>query len=190
MAAANPELLKHIKLAKNKKLFFAYIAKGTNGKLIVSKKKVTSKQIKEAKDELGGGTPITGRVIGKPDDMLFEVVKPPPGTLAAALKKALKHECSLNVHPNIQLAGNADDEEEVEIDEKELAGDEGDEEEDEGEDESEEDGDHKGHKPLDCQGDQLDHPEVASVTKAWGTRKTGTLHSQRRDDCRGRRRAR
>src|SRR5262245_38868173 len=136
MPEIDKELKKHLKLVKTKKLFFCYLAKGTTGKLIISKKKVTSKQIKEAKDELGGGSPITGRVLGPLDDMLFEVVKPPPGTLAAALKKNVKLHCGMNIFPNIQLAGNADDEEELNFDDVVDTGDEADEKEDENEGET------------------------------------------------------
>ena len=62
MAAEDPELALALKAAKGKKMYFAFIPKGAgDGKLIVSKKKIPPKLIAEARKEIGGGTPVTGR---------------------------------------------------------------------------------------------------------------------------------
>jgi hypothetical protein len=97
------ELVKGLKQAKSRPQFFAYIAKASHGKLIVSKKKVPAKAIKAARDELGCGTPIIGKVSGPLGNMLFEVVKAPPGTLGAMLKKIAKVHSGLTIKPSVQI---------------------------------------------------------------------------------------
>jgi peptidoglycan hydrolase-like protein with peptidoglycan-binding domain len=110
--AADPELLAALKMAKGKKMFFAYIPKGpADGKLIVSKVKIPPKDIAAAKKELSGGTPITGKCMGSPSDMMFTTVKPAPGTLAAAIKIVTKRDAGLPVIATFQLAADADVEE-------------------------------------------------------------------------------
>jgi WD40 repeat protein len=51
------ELTTALKQAKSKKMFFALVPKGAEGKLIVAKKKILPKEIAEAKKEIGGGLP-------------------------------------------------------------------------------------------------------------------------------------
>src|SRR5262245_27601328 len=101
------ELTAALKQAKSKQMFFAFILKGTDGQLLISKTKIPPKAIAEAKKEIGG-VPIAGKCSGPIDDMLFQVVKQPPATLGAALKKVVKRETGLTIVPNVQLAGDAD----------------------------------------------------------------------------------
>jgi peptidoglycan hydrolase-like protein with peptidoglycan-binding domain len=107
---ADETLTAALRLAKSKKMFFAFIPKGPDGKLIVSKKKILPKEIADAKKELGGGTPVTGKCFGKASDLVFQVAKAPPATLAVTIKKVAKRETGLTIDPNVQLAADADEE--------------------------------------------------------------------------------
>lgn len=112
MADIDSDLLLALKQAKSKKMFFAFIPKGSEGKLIVSKKKIPQKVVAEAKKEVGGGTAVTGKCMGPFDGMVFEVVKAVPPAMTASMKKVIKRDTGLTVLPDIQLAGDADDDEE------------------------------------------------------------------------------
>src|SRR5262252_3360289 len=101
------ELTTALKQAKSKKMFFAFILKGSDGQLLVSKAKIPPKEIAEAKKDVGG-VPITGKCFGPINDLLFQVAKQPPPTLSAALKKVVKRDTGLTIVPNVQLAGDAD----------------------------------------------------------------------------------
>ena len=109
---ADVELVTALKQAKSKKMFFAFVPKGTDGKLIVRKARIPPKEIAEAKKELGGGTPITGKCIGDGGTMVFQVAKPQPPTLTAALKRVIRRDSGLSLEPDVQVAGDADAEEE------------------------------------------------------------------------------
>jgi hypothetical protein len=64
MTMPDADLAAALKQAKSKKMFFAFVPKGSDGKLIVSKAKVPPKLIAEAKKEIGGGTAVTGMCFG------------------------------------------------------------------------------------------------------------------------------
>jgi hypothetical protein len=105
------DLAAAIKMAKSKKMRFAFVLKGSDGKLILAKGKIPPKQIAEARSEMGGGTLVTGKCTGPLNNLVFQVVKPPPSTLAAVLKKVVKNEAGLTIAPEVQLAADADTEE-------------------------------------------------------------------------------
>jgi hypothetical protein len=108
MADAN--LAAGLKQAKSKKMFFAFVGKGTDGKLIVSKTKVSPKDIATAKKETGGSMAVTGKCFGDgSSSLVFLVAKPAAATLAAALKKAAHRDAGLTISPDVQVAGDADD---------------------------------------------------------------------------------
>src|SRR5215510_3517443 len=98
-------------MAKSKKMFFAFIPKGADGKLIVSKKKIPPKEITEAKKEIGGGTPVTGKCIGPLEGMVFQVAKAASPTLGPAIKKVTKRDAGLNLVPEVKLEKDADQDE-------------------------------------------------------------------------------
>ena len=108
MAEVDADLVTALKLAKGKKMFFAFIPKGSDGKLILSKKKIPPKEIAEAKKELGGSNAIIGKCFGPIGNMVFQVVKQPPPTLEAALKKVAKRDAGLALVPSFQVDGAAD----------------------------------------------------------------------------------
>src|SRR5262245_47153237 len=94
------ELTTALKQAKSKKMFFAFILKGSDGQLLVSKTKVSPKAIAEAKKQVGG-VPITGKCFGPINDLVFQVVKQQPPTLGSALKKVVKRDAGLTIVPNV-----------------------------------------------------------------------------------------
>src|SRR5258706_12560229 len=112
----NLELVAALKQAKSKKMFFAFIPKGSDGKLIVSKNKIPAKELAEAKKEVGGGSPVTGKCFGASDSMVFQVAKPGAETLSASIRKAVQRDAGFKIIPEVQVAGGADgDEEDAEV---------------------------------------------------------------------------
>jgi hypothetical protein len=97
-----------LKQAKGKKFFFAFVPKGSDGKLIVSKKKIPPKEIADAKKEIGGGTPVTGKCIGEGNTMVFHVAKPTAPALAAIVKKVIHRDALLNLVAEFLVASDAD----------------------------------------------------------------------------------
>ncbi len=113
MADLDAELVTALKMAKSKKMNFVFVPRGgSDGKLILSKAKIPDKEIAEVRKEIGGGTPIKGKCIGEFGNMLFQVLKPPPPTMPAALKKVIKLNAGLTVIPNVMTAADAEAEEE------------------------------------------------------------------------------
>jgi hypothetical protein len=105
------DLLAALKQAKMKKMFFAFVPKGTDGKLLISKKKIPPKVIQEAKKEIGGGMPVTGKCFGEEGTMVFLVAKPAPPALTAAVKKVARRDSGLTIDPEFRVAHDADAEE-------------------------------------------------------------------------------
>jgi peptidoglycan hydrolase-like protein with peptidoglycan-binding domain len=115
MADLDTDLIANLKMAKTKKMNFVFIPRGgSDGKLILSKKKIPDKEIAEAKKDIGGGAPIKGKCIGEFGAMMFQVLKAPPATMQAALKKVIKLNSGLNVVPNVMTAADAEADEEEE----------------------------------------------------------------------------
>jgi hypothetical protein len=108
---ADADLAAALKQAKSKPMFFAFIQKGPDGKLIVARSKIASKQIADAKKEMGGGSPVTGKCFGAADgSMVFQVAKAAPA-LGAALKKVAQRDAGIAIKPDVQVAADADSEE-------------------------------------------------------------------------------
>lgn len=103
------DLVTAIKQAKSKKMYFAFIPKGGEGKLLVSKAKIKGKDIAAAKKEIGGGSAVIGKCTGPLDDLVFEVAKEYPNSLCAAIKKAAKKDCGLNIFPSFKVSGDAEE---------------------------------------------------------------------------------
>ena len=101
-------LTAELKQAKSTKMFFAFVPKGSDGKLLVSKTKISPKQISDAKKEIGGGTPVTGTCFGDGSTMVFQVAKA-AATLANAIKNVAKRDAGVT---KMRLASEADSGEE------------------------------------------------------------------------------
>jgi len=108
MADIDKDLLTALKQAKTKKMFFAFVPKGSDGKLLVSKVKIPAKEIAETKKEIGGGAPVLGKCIGEGGAMVFYVAKQAPPAMAAALKKVVKRDTALTIDPDFRVAGDAE----------------------------------------------------------------------------------
>jgi hypothetical protein len=102
------ELRVGLKQAKQKKMFFAFVPKGTDGKLIVSKRKIPPKDIADAKKEIGGSAAVLGKCFGEEGAMVFEVAKAVAPTLTAAVKKVAKRETGLTLQPEFRVVSEAD----------------------------------------------------------------------------------
>jgi peptidoglycan hydrolase-like protein with peptidoglycan-binding domain len=102
------ELAGALKAAKAKPMYFAFIPKGAgDGKLIVSKTKISPKLIAEAKKAMGGA-PVTGKCSGPPAAMIFQVSKAAPGTLVGAIKKVAQRDAGFPIIAEFQVAADAD----------------------------------------------------------------------------------
>jgi len=101
-AALDAELIAALRMAKGRKMFFAFLLKGSDGKLIVSPSLIGADKINEAKKEFGGGSPWVGTCEGPFIKMVFKVTKAPPATMHAAIKKAVKRDAGLGIEPIIE----------------------------------------------------------------------------------------
>jgi hypothetical protein len=106
---ADATLAAGLKQAKSKKMFFAFVGKGMDGKLIVSRTKVSAKDITAAKKETGGSMAVTGKCFGDgSSSLVFLVAKPAPATLAAAIKKVAHRDAGVTIDPDVEVASDAD----------------------------------------------------------------------------------
>jgi hypothetical protein len=106
------DLAAALKMAKTREMFFAFLPRGSDGTLIVSKTKIPTKEIAEAKREMGGGTLVTGKCSGPLSELVFEVARKAPSTMAATLRKVVKRDTGLTIAPDVRLAGDEDEEDE------------------------------------------------------------------------------
>lgn len=105
------ELTTMLKQAHMRKMFFAIILKGTDGKLIVSKRKIHPIEIGEAKKEIGGGTLVVeGTCYGAFSAMVFQVAEAPPAMLGATLQKVIKRDTGLDIIVRVKVALHPEDE--------------------------------------------------------------------------------
>jgi hypothetical protein len=110
---AELDLAAMLRMAKGKKMFFAFVPKGMDGRLLVSKTKIPPKLIVEAKQEIGASVVVKGKCFGPINNMVFQVAKPAPATLAAAIKKVAKRDAGMNLIADFQVAADAESEEET-----------------------------------------------------------------------------
>src|SRR5262249_5164437 len=89
---------------------FAFLGKGTGGKLLAAKK-LAPKVIAETK-KAEGGTLFKGRLFGDDGQLVFEVAKEPPATLAKQLKTTITRDAALMMQ--VEIRGGAYQEEEEE----------------------------------------------------------------------------
>ncbi len=105
------DLITALRLAKTTPMFFAFVAKGaSDGKLLMSRRKVSTGEIAEAKKEVGGGTIFTGRCVGESGELVFETPKAPPSSLAKQLKAVIRRDAGMTVKVDTRQAGSEDDE--------------------------------------------------------------------------------
>jgi hypothetical protein len=108
--AEDKELANNLRQARSKVMFFAFVNKGMDGKLLVDKKKIPPKDAAEVKKALGGGTITQGRCKPVGDVLVFEVAKDPPATLLATLRKVVKRDAGLTFELDIRAASDLEEE--------------------------------------------------------------------------------
>ncbi len=92
------ELAANVKIAKTKRMHFAFVAKGSSdGALVLAKSKVPPALITDAKKKSGGTQVFKGACFGEEGKLVFEMAKDPPATLATALKKVIQRDASVSI---------------------------------------------------------------------------------------------
>jgi hypothetical protein len=94
MAEVDAGLAASLKEAKKKTMAFAFVTNGTDGKLMVDKKKIPEKATAEAKKACGGKV-VRGRCHDEEGTLVFEVGKPAPATFPSLVKKLVKRDAGL-----------------------------------------------------------------------------------------------
>jgi hypothetical protein len=109
MSMSEPALVQALKQAHATPMFFAFVldSRGTDGKLIASRRKIHSQEIAEAGKGLEGGITVRGTFSGPITRMVFKVIRQPPATLAGTLKNVIKRDADLHVVVVIQVASES-----------------------------------------------------------------------------------
>lgn len=112
MADVDSKLVAALRQAKTMPMYFAFIAKGTtDGVLLVAKKKISVKEINEAKAASGGRLVFRGRCGGEEGKMVFDVPKEPPSTLAKQIKTVIHRDAGLTMNVEMRVATDLEEEE-------------------------------------------------------------------------------
>lgn len=90
------QLAAMIKLAQTQEMQFVAVKGGGAAKLLMAKSKVPPKDVAEAMEHTNGKIIARGRCVAEDGTLMFECDKPPPGTLAAVLRNAIKEEAKLS----------------------------------------------------------------------------------------------
>jgi hypothetical protein len=107
-ATLDKDLTTTLKAARGgRPMQFAFLPKGSEGKLLVAKK-VPLKQIAETKKETGASSVIKGRCVGEDGTLVFYVAKEPPGTLLGQLRKRLKEDAGVTYPIEIRVSSDAE----------------------------------------------------------------------------------
>ena len=106
MADVDAKLAASLKQAKTTLMYFVFVAKGNEGKLLVDKKRISPKDAAEAKKECGGGTIFKGRCKSEEGTLVFEVGKVFPPTVAALTKRIIKQTAGLIFDVEYRLAAD------------------------------------------------------------------------------------
>lgn len=100
-----------LRQAKQQPMFFAFVPKGTiDGALLVAKKKISTKEVNEAKAEIGGKKVLRGRCVGEDGKLVFELAKEPPGTLAKQLKKVIHESAGMMMGVECRVVADLEEE--------------------------------------------------------------------------------
>lgn len=98
-----------LKQAKTRRMYFAFVVKGgTDGALIVAKKKIPPTAIAEAKKKCGGSAVIRGACFGEDGKWVFETAAEPPATLGNALKIVARRDTGLTIAPLCRIGTDPD----------------------------------------------------------------------------------
>src|SRR5262245_13557520 len=106
MAQVDAKLAAALKQAKTNPMFFVFVANGNEGKLLVDRNKINSKDADAAKKKCGGGTVHWGRCKGAEGLMVFEVGKVVSPTIAGLTKKIIKQDTGQNCDVEYRFAAD------------------------------------------------------------------------------------
>jgi len=105
MSQIDDKLAAALKQASRTPMNFAFVAKGsTQGKLVVSRTRLTAKEVAEAKRAAGHGKLFRGRCIGKDGKLVFETAQEPPPTLDNQLRRIIKDQAGLTFKVETRIA--------------------------------------------------------------------------------------
>jgi hypothetical protein len=111
MPRKDDNLRKALREAESKKMYFVFIPKGSEGKLIVAKSKIPSRDIAQLKKETAGGTPVAGKCFGPLAELTFQIGTEPPPALSAAIDRVAHRDAGLTIVSKIRVDTGADAEE-------------------------------------------------------------------------------
>ena len=94
---ADADLKAALLAAKKKPMNFALVVRGGEAVLTVSKKAIVAKDIKEMKEDAGGGKTYEGVVEGDDKGLVFKVSGAPPASLDRIVKKCIREDAGLSV---------------------------------------------------------------------------------------------
>jgi hypothetical protein len=107
-ATLDKDLTSTLKAARGgRPMRFAFLPKGSEGKLLVAKK-VPPQEIAETKKEIGASAVFKGRCVGEGGTLVFYVAKEPPGTLLGQLRKRLKEDAGVTYPIEIRVSSDAE----------------------------------------------------------------------------------
>lgn len=111
MADVDTQLVTALRQCTSTRMYFAFIPVGTSGKLLVSKKKPSTKEIADAKKASGGKTAFEGRCINEGGTLFCELAKEAPDTLAKQIKAAIQQYAGMRLPVETRVAGNVEGDE-------------------------------------------------------------------------------
>lgn len=88
--------------------FFALVLKGSEGVLVVDRKKITTAQIAAAKKRGGGTTTVKGVCYGEDGKLIFETPEKPVPAWTVAARKAAKDHAGKSIAPVFRLGRDPD----------------------------------------------------------------------------------
>ena len=107
-----------LKATDAKPHYFALVLKGSEGLLVVDKRKIAPPMIDAAKKKVGSNTVVRGICFGEDGSTVFQTLKP-AGNVAATIKKAAQSQAGLSIKPELRV-GAADDGDEDEAETQET----------------------------------------------------------------------
>ena len=107
-----------VKATDAKPHYFALVLKGSEGLLVVDKRKIAPPMIDAAKKKAGSSTVVRGICFGEDGSTVFQTLKS-AGNVAATIKKAAQTQAGLSIKPELRV-GAADDGDEDEAETQEA----------------------------------------------------------------------
>jgi hypothetical protein len=97
------------KATEPKPYCFAVVLKGSDGILLVDKRKVAPAMLDAAKKKIGSTSVVRGRCYGGEGTLVFETAKPVGGTVASVVRKLMQTQAGVSFKPEF-IVGRGDEE--------------------------------------------------------------------------------